>query len=683
MFTIHKSQITWQKKNLSLSTGHVARQAHGAVWAECGKTTVLCTVTLGNILEDADFLPLTVSYQERFYASGKIPGGFLKRESKPSERETLFSRVIDRSLRPLFPKGFRQEIQVVVMVVNYDDAYEAEIASVAGVSAALMLAGVPIQGPAATVRVGYDGQNFSYDQDDPSSLDLLLSGTFEGLVMVEAKAHQLPEETMLKALQGGWESLQPLLSMIEEFVSQARSAPLPELKDDNTKAWAEKINTCVSWTDPLSLSDKAARHQALDEAFEMARKDLSKNEPVDEVFLRAVFFQEWKHQVREHIMKNHQRLDGRSPTEIRDLDIQTGLLSRTHGSALFTRGRTQALVVTTLGTDDDSQMVDGLEESYKESFLLHYNFPSFSVGEARRIGPPGRREIGHGKLAWRALHPVLPEDNGYTIRVVSDILESDGSSSMATVCGGSLSLMNAGIPIKSAVAGIAMGLIVHHDSYIVLSDISGDEDALGDMDFKVAGTQEGITALQMDLKIPALSFEILDAALKQAKDGRLHILQAMNQALPQSRSSVQDHAPCLETVQIDKDKIRDLIGPGGRVIRDLCEKTQSKIDISDSGVVKIFSANKEQLDKAVRKVHMIAGIFDKKATYQGVVVKILPVGAFVNIENTVDGFLHISEISSSRVENVEDHLSLGQTVSIKVIGHDRNGKVKVSMKLSS
>ena len=689
MFNIVREEIEWAGRKLVLETGKVARQADGSVIASYGGTTVLCTVVAQKKPKaDIDFFPLTVHYQEKTFAAGKIPGGFLKREGKPSDSESLKSRLIDRPIRPLFPDGFYNEVQIICTVLAYDFENDTDITALIGASAALAIAGVPFAGPVGAARIGYVNNELVLNPNPTtmknSDLDLVVAGTKEGVLMVESEAKELPESVMLDAVKLGHTSFQSVISMIEKLVKKAGKPqwetpkPLPEAADIAKKVAkiAEK---------PLrkayGIKIKQDRYNAIDAAKEAVNEGLDDYVQTHPKLVESAFKKLKSDILRGDILKDEKRLDGRKLDEVRQIVAEVGILPRAHGSALFTRGETQALVVTTLGTGKDEQTIDALEGEYKERFLLHYNFPPYSVGEVGRMGGVGRREIGHGKLAWRAINPLLPtkEQFPYTIRVVSEITESNGSSSMATVCGTSLALMDAGAPMTKSIAGIAMGLIKEGKKYSVLSDILGDEDHLGDMDFKVAGTTDGITALQMDIKITSITHAIMEEALTQAKQGRLHILDEMSKAIKYSRSQLSDYAPKMTSFKINPNKIREVIGSGGKVIREICETTGAKVDIEDDGQVTVAGITQESMDAAVRMINAIALDPEIGAIYEGKVVKTTDFGAFVNFMGR-DGLVHISELAQSRVNKTEDVVKVGDVVQVKVLGLDDRGKIKLSMK---
>ena len=690
MFNIISKEITWGGRTLTLETGRIARQADGAVLITYGETTVLCTVVAQKIAKpEVDFLPLSVHYQVRSFAAGKIPGGFFKREGKPSEKEVLTSRLIDRPLRPLFPHGFHNEVQVVCTLLSYDSENDADIVSMIGASAALSIAGIPFEGPIGGVRIGYkDGEfliNPSYLDLPSSQLDLVVAGTKEGVLMVESEAHELSEEIMLEAVMFGFDSFQPVIKMIQELASDVGKTTW-ELEDHSKHE--KKLFSKVKKQAEADLRDAYTHIHKQDRHIKIEKiKDEVLKKLVDEDHSHSQVLNQFKilekEIVRNDILTKGYRIDGRDTKTIRPIVSEVGFLPRTHGSALFTRGETQALVVATLGTAQDEQLIDSIEGEFRERFLLHYNFPPYSVGETGRMSNPGRREIGHGKLAWRALNPMMPKkaDFPYTVRVVSEVTESNGSSSQATVCGATLALMDAGVPLIRPVAGIAMGLIQTNKKVAILSDILGDEDHLGDMDFKVAGTESGITALQMDLKITSITKEIMKEALEQAREGRLHILQEMSKALAESRGDISVNAPRIVSIQIAKDKIRDLIGPGGKVIREICETTGAKIDISDEGEVNISGINQQVIDAAIARVEAITAEPEVGRIYKGTVAKLMEFGAFVNYMGDKSGLVHISQLAAERVAKTEDVVKVGDAVYIKLTGFDERGKAKLSMKV--
>jgi len=687
MFQVFKKEIDWGGKKLTLETGRIARQADGAILATMGETTVLCTaVAAATAKPGQDFFPLTVNYQEKTFAAGKIPGGFFKREGRPSENETLVSRLIDRPIRPLFPKSFKCETQVICTVLSHDMQNDPGIVALVGASAALTISGIPFFGPIGAARVGMiDGAyvlNPTFEEMKESRLDLVVAGTREGVLMVESEAQELSEADMLGAVNFGHDNMQAVINGIIELAEAAAKDPRPLPEEP---AEAEVISKTLSGFSAdlekaYSIADKTSRQAAVAEvkAAAMAKLD----EETDQVLAGGIFKSLEADIVRGAILKTGSRIDGRDTRTVRPIVAEVGVLPRTHGSALFTRGETQALVVATLGTGQDEQIIDALEGEYRNPFMLHYNFPPYSVGEAGRVGSPGRREIGHGKLAWRAINPVRPskEEFPYTVRVVSEITESNGSSSMATVCGTSLAMMDAGVPLSRPVAGIAMGLIKEGDDFAVLSDILGDEDHLGDMDFKVAGTSEGITSLQMDIKITSITREIMDQALEQAKHGRIHILGEMEKALSTAREVLADTAPKITTITIPVDKIRDIIGPGGKIIREICETTGAKIDIEDDGTVKIAASDTASGEAAYKRIHDIVAEPELHHIYTGKVVKTVDFGAFVNFMGARDGLVHISELQEGRTEKTTDIVKEGDEVKVKVIGFDDRGKIKLSMK---
>jgi polyribonucleotide nucleotidyltransferase len=691
MFKIENEVLEWGGKTLTLETGRVARQAHGSVIASYGGTSVLATVVADYEPKPGlDFFPLTVNYQEKAYAAGKIPGGFFKREGRPSEKETLVSRLIDRPIRPLFAKDFQNETQVIATVISYDGENDPDIVAMIAVSAALTLSGVPFMGPIAASRVGYINDEYILNPtkeqlDEDCKLDLVVAGTDSAVLMVESEAKELSEEVMLGAVSFGQDSFKPVIKAIVQLAEKAAKEPreleeidLSDLEETVSKIVREKLLSAYKEGDKQIRSNKIAEIKS-DLINELVNED---NPVIIESQVSSVFKNIEKDIVRGSILDTGLRIDGRDLETVRPVHSDVSILPLTHGSSLFTRGETQALVVTTLGTGLDEKYVDGLDETYKEKFMLHYNFPPYSVGETGRTGFTSRREIGHGKLAWRSLQAVLPEydDFPYTIRLVSEITESNGSSSMATVCGSSLSLMDAGVPLKRPVAGIAMGLIKEDDRVAVLSDILGDEDHLGDMDFKVAGTSEGITSLQMDIKITGITKDIMDTALTQAKAGRIHILAEMAKAIETPRETVNSTAPRIETIQVPVDKIRDVIGSGGKVIREIVEESGAKVDINDDGIVKIASSDTDSLNKALELINSIVAEPEAGEIYEGKVVKIMDFGAFVNFFGKKDGLVHISQLANERVKNVTDIVSEGDIVKVKLLGFDNRGKVKLSMK---
>lgn len=691
MFNIYKKEMEFAGRKLTLETGKIARQADGAVLVTMGGTSVLCCVTgAKNVKEGQDFFPLSVHYQEKTYAAGKIPGGFFKREARPSEKETLTSRLIDRPIRPLFPKGFLNEVQVVATVVAHDLENNPDMVAMIGCSAALTISGIPFMGPIAGARVGMiNGEyviNPTAQEMEESNLDLVVAGTQEGVLMVESEASELDEDVMLGAVMAGWKAFQPVIDTIIDLAEMAAKDmwDVEETPEAITKmADAMKKKYAKDVTKAYGIKDKLERQNAVSDVRKAAIEEfLDEENDITDSVITAKFKGLEADVVRGDILKTGKRIDDRDTKTVRPIVAEVGILPRAHGSALFTRGETQALVVTTLGTGQDEQIIDALEGEYRESFMLHYNFPPYSVGEAGRMGPPGRREIGHGKLAWRAIHPLLPssEEFPYTIRTVSEITESNGSSSMATVCGTSLSLMDAGVPLAKPIAGIAMGLIKEGDEFAVLSDILGDEDHLGDMDFKVAGTKDGITSLQMDIKITSITEEIMKIALAQAKDGRVHILGEMAKALTEARDGTSEYAPQIVSMQIPTDKIRDVIGTAGKVIREITEVSGAKIDIDDDGTIKVAAVNQDSIDKAVQMINDITEEPEIGKIYDGKVVKIADFGAFVNFMGARDGLVHISELADYRVAKTSDIVSEGDQVKVICIGMDDRGKVKLSMK---
>jgi len=694
MFDTKKVELEWGGKTLTLETGRVARQADGAVLATYGETVVLCAVTAArSVKEGQDFFPLTVHYQEKFSAAGRIPGGFFKRERGATEKETLTSRLIDRPVRPLFPEGFHNEINVICQVLSYDGETEADIVAMIAASAALTISGLPFMGPISGCRVGMiDGEyvlNPAQSKTlEDGRLDLVVAATHDAVMMVESEAKELTEEEMLGAVMFAHDENRKVIGAIIDLAEQAAKTPWDLDPVEDKSATLDELRGLIG--DDLAaaykLTDKQQRQNAIADARAKARahyESLDHADPAEYLGKLKLVKKLESDIVRKAILKDGQRIDGRTVDQVRPIEAMVGFLPRTHGSALFTRGETQAICTTTLGTKESEQMIDGLGGLSYESFMLHYNFPPYSVGEVGRFGAPGRREVGHGKLAWRALHPVLPsrEDFPYTIRILSDITESNGSSSMATVCGGCLSMMDAGVPIERPVSGIAMGLILEGDDFAVLSDILGDEDHLGDMDFKVAGTEAGITSLQMDIKIAGITREIMEKALEQAKAGRAHILGEMTKALGTARGEVSKHAPRIETLQIDKSKIRDVIGTGGKVIREIVAETGAKVDIDDEGVIKISSSNTDEIEAARKWILGIVEEAEVGKIYEGKVVNIVDFGAFVNFMGGKDGLVHVSEMKNERVEKPTDVVSEGQEVKVKVLEIDQRGKVRLSMRV--
>ena len=691
MFDFQREEIEWGGQTLSLETGKVARQADGAVIASLGGTTVLATVVSAKQPKAGiDFFPLTVNYQEKAYAAGKIPGGYFKREGRPSEKETLVSRLIDRPIRPLFVDGYKCETQVIITVMSHDMENDPDVLAMVASSAALTLSGVPFMGPIGGARVGLINDEFvlnpAVDLMEESKLDLIVAGTQDAVLMVESEAQNLSEKVMLDAVMFGHKGFQPVIDAIIRLAEKAAKEPRDFQMPDHSELKA-KIEGLAGeeLADAYKIISKTERRDAVDVVKAKVLDTLvdPDNDDAPEATLVGDLFKKAEAKiVRGQIIDTGTRIDGRDLSTVRQIVSEVGTLPRAHGSALFTRGETQAIVVATLGTGDDEQFIDALEGTYKETFLLHYNFPPFSVGEAGRIGSPGRREIGHGKLAWRAVRPMLPAHHEfpYTLRVVSEITESNGSSSMATVCGTSLSLMDAGVPLKAPVAGIAMGLIKEGDKFAVLSDILGDEDHLGDMDFKVAGTSEGITSLQMDIKIDGITEEIMQVALDQAKGGRLHILSEMGKALSEARPEVGEHAPRIETMKIPVDKIREVIGSGGKVIREIVEKTGAKVDIADDGTIKVASSDGAAITAAVNWIKSIAAEPEVGEIYKGKVVKTVDFGAFVNFFGARDGLVHISQLTNKRTNKVTDVVKEGDSVYVKLLGFDERGKVRLSMR---
>ncbi|XAT61940.1 polyribonucleotide nucleotidyltransferase [Rhodobacteraceae bacterium Araon29] len=694
MFNVTKKSMQWGEDTLILETGKAARQADGTVIATLGETSVMANVTFAKEQKPGqDFFPLTVHYQEKYYAAGKIPGGFFKREARPSEKETLTARLIDRPIRPLFVDGFKNEVLVMCTVLSHDLVNDPDIVAMIAASAALTISGAPFMGPIAGCRVGYtDGEyvlNPTVDDmddlriDPDQRLDLIVAGTKDAVMMVESEAYELSEEEMLNAVVFAHEQIQPVIDLIIDLAEDAAKEPFEFIAPDYSELYeAVKSAGDKDMRTAFAITDKQERTSAVAAARTNIKDALSEEQLADPQLGSAMKKLE-AGILRGDVVKGGNRIDGRSTTDVRQIVSETGLLPRTHGSSLFTRGETQALVVTTLGTGDDEQIIDALHANSRSNFLLHYNFPPYSVGEVGRVGPPGRREVGHGKLAWRALQAVLPAatDFPYTIRVVSEITESNGSSSMASVCGGSLSMMDAGVPLKAPVAGVAMGLILEDDGdFAILTDILGDEDHLGDMDFKVAGTENGITSLQMDIKVAGITPEIMKQALSQAKDGRMHILGEMAKALTEA-ADFSIHAPRIETMNIPTDKIREVIGSGGKVIREIVETSGAKVDINDDGVIKIASPDGESIKKAYEMIHSIVAEPEAGKVYDGKVVKIVDFGAFVNFFGKRDGLVHVSQIENRRLNHPSDVLKEGQDVKVKLLGFDDRGKVRLAMKM--
>jgi polyribonucleotide nucleotidyltransferase len=693
MFDIHHVELDWGGRKLVLETGKIARQADGAVVATYGESKVLATVVAAKEpREGVDFLPLTVDYQEKFYAAGRIPGGYFKREGRPTEKETLVSRLIDRPVRPLFAEGWRNETQVIVTTLSHDLENDPDILAMIAASAALTLSGTPFMGPLGAARVGFVNNEYVLnpllDEMTESQLDLVVAGTQDAVMMVESEAKELSEEVMLGAVMFGHRHFQPVIEAIIKLAEKAAKEPR-ELQVADTSALEKEMLGLVEvdLRAAYAIANKAERHDAADAAKAKVATHFCpegvESPPYSKQQVADVFKTIEAKIVRWNILDTGRRIDGRDVKSVRPIACEVGVLPRAHGSALFTRGETQALVIATLGTGEDEQWIDALQGTYKETFLLHYNFPPFSVGETGRMGGPRRREIGHGKLAWRAIHPILPPHHEfpYTLRVVSEITESNGSSSMATVCGTSLALMDAGVPVKRPTAGIAMGLILEDSRYAVLSDILGDEDHLGDMDFKVAGTERGVTSLQMDIKIAGITEEIMRAALSQAREGRMHILGEMAKSIAQHRAQLGEHAPRIEVFNIPVDKIREVIGSGGKVIREIVEKTGAKIDISDDGTVKVASANGDAMKAAINWIKSIASEPEVGHIYDGTVVKVMDFGAFVNFFGAKDGLVHISQLAPRRVQKVTDVVKEGDKVKVKLLGFDERGKVRLSMKV--
>ena len=690
MFNYFRKELDWGGRKLVLETGKMARQADGAVLISYGDTIVLCTaVGSKNVKPGQDFFPLTVNYQEKAFAAGKIPGGFFKREGRPSENETLVSRLIDRPIRPLFPENFRNEVQVVATVLSHDMENDPDIVSLVGCSAALTLSGIPFFGPVGAARVGYENGEYILNptiaQMENATLDLVLAGTAEGVLMVESEAKELPEDVMLGAVNFGHAAFQPVIQAIIELAEHAAKEPWTLAEPSESEiALKKRIDELgrASIAEAYQERIKQARYEKVGAAKKAVVAKLVE-EGLNADAAKPLLKDLEADIVRNAILDTGLRIDGRDTKTVRQIVAEVGVLPRAHGSALFTRGETQALCVVTLGTGQDEQIIDCLEGEYRENFMLHYNFPPYSVGEAGRMGSPGRREIGHGKLAWRAVHPLLPQkaDFPYTLRIVSEILESNGSSSMATVCGSSLALMDGGVPLKRPVAGIAMGLIKEDRGFAVLSDILGDEDHLGDMDFKVAGTEHGVTSLQMDIKITSITPEIMRIALDQAKDGRLHILGEMSKALTGARTGVASTAPRITVINVPKEKIREVIGTGGKVIREIVENTGAKIDIDDDGTIKIAATTEEASQKAIDWIRGIVAEPELGAIYNGKVVKTADFGAFVNFLGSRDGLVHISELTTGRVNKTTDVVNVGDSVKVKCLGFDDRGKVKLSMRV--
>ena len=693
MFNCVTKELDWGGRRLTLETGKVARQADGCVVATLDETCVMAAVTFEQTSRpDIDFFPLTVHYQERYYSSGKIPGGFFKREARPTEKETLTARLIDRPIRPLFAEGFRNEVNVICTVLSHDLENDPDMVAMIAASAALTVSGVPFLGPIGAARVGYSNGEYSLNPKVPDMqdlrtnpdqrLDLVVAGTKQAVMMVESEAYELSEAEMLGAVEFGHREMQPVIDLIIDLAETVANEPFEFEAPDHSGIAAEVRQSGEgAMREAFSISDKQSRQQAVSEARSEIKEALS-GSAEDQSGLSGAIKKLESDILRSTIMDSGNRIDGRSLDQVRDIECEVGFLPRAHGSSLFTRGETQAMVITTLGTGEDEQIVDALHGNFRSNFLLHYNFPPYSVGETGRMGPPGRREIGHGKLAWRALQAVLPNQTEfpYTVRVVSEITESNGSSSMATVCGSSLSLMDAGVPLRAPVAGVAMGLILERDGrFAVLTDILGDEDHLGDMDFKVAGTEGGITSLQMDIKVAGITAEIMEKALDQAREGRLHILGEMSKALSEA-GEFSAHAPRIRSLTIPVDKIREVIGSGGKVIREIVETSGAKVDVNDDGTVKIASSDNDSIERAYRMIMDIAAEPEVGAIYTGKVVKLMDFGAFVNFFGKRDGLVHVSQINNSRVQHPSDVLREGQEVKVKLVGFDDRGKVRLSMK---
>lgn len=691
-FKVCRKEMEWGGRKLVLETGKMARQAQGAVVVTYGETQVIATVCAAKeVKADQDFFPLTVNYQEKYYATGKVPGGFMKREGKPSEREVLLSRLIDRPIRPLFPDAFKNEVQIICTVLAHDQNTDSDIPAMIAASTALAVSGIPFMGPIGGAKVGYKNGEYilnpTLEQLKDTDLELVVAGTSEGVLMVESEAQELSEDTMLGAVMFGFESFQPVIKLIAELASEAGKEKweTPTFPPEFDELYAKLAkNFTAEFETAFKETDKLKRGELIAAASEKFKATLDPENEFEQRYAQDAIEKLMHKVMREAVLTTGRRIDGRDTKTVRPIACQVDVLPTAHGSALFTRGETQALVVTTLGTGEDAQVVDGLMDEYKEDFMLNYNFPPFSVGECGRIGSPGRREIGHGKLAWRAIHPMMPKDKDafpYTVRVVSEIMESNGSSSMATVCGTTMSLMAAGVPLAKPVAGIAMGLIKEDDGRVaVLTDILGDEDHLGDMDFKVAGTKDGVTALQMDIKITSITKDIMKTALAQAHEGRIHILGEMAKAIAEPRPHVSDRAPRIVAIKIPVDKIREVIGTGGKVIREIVEKTHTKIDISDDGVVKIASMKKEEGDAALEWVMGIVAEPEAGKIYHGTITKIMDFGAFVRFLGNTEGLVHISEVKNERIASVSDFYKEGDQIWVKCLGSDNRGKIKLSAK---
>ena len=696
MFNITEKTIVWGGKELSLQTGKIARQADGAVIARLGGTQVLATVVFGKKANSAlDFFPLTVNYQDKYYAVGKIPGGFFKREGRPTEREILISRLIDRPVRPLFDERFRNEVQVVVSVITYDDENSTDIVALIGASAALAISGVPMMDIVGAAKVGFINNSYVLNPTAQellnSSLELVVAGTKQGVLMVESEAKELNEEQMLGAVKFAHQSFAEVITLIEDFKGSVNKTPyeFATLDSDELKLFATTIAELSEAKLRLAFAekDKTLRSSMINAVKVSTEESLQGDDRFPEELVARNFNYYFKNLekdiVRSDVLNKKVRIDGRTLEQVRPIVAEVDCFNRVHGSSIFTRGETQAMVFATLGTDADSQIIDDIEGDTREDFMLHYNFPPFSVGEVGRIGSPGRREIGHGKLAWRAIHPLLPSKElfPYSIRVVSEITESNGSSSMATVCGASLALMSAGVPMPRPIAGIAMGLIKEDNAYAVLSDILGDEDHLGDMDFKVAGTDQGITALQMDIKITSITYDIMEQALSQAHKGRLHIIGEMNKAMSEPKTELSKWAPKIHTLQVNKDKIKDIIGSGGKIIKEICANNDVKVDISDDGLVKVSGINIEGIEAALKTIKSIVAVPEIDKIYDGTVVKVLEFGAFINFLGKNDGFLHISEVTPNKESNIHDFIKEGETLQVKVVNIDEKGKIRLTKKI--
>lgn len=687
---ICKKEINWGGRLLSIETGRFANQATGAVTVRYGDTVVFCTVVADDKPSaENDFFPLTVNYIEKSYAAGRIPGGFVKREGRPSEHEVLVSRLIDRPIRPLFHPDFKNETQVICTVLSFDRENDTDIISIIGASAALTISGLPFMGPIAAAKIGYENGEFVLNPKigHETDLDLTIAGTRDGVLMVESGAKELSDETMLEALKFGHKAFQPVVNMIIELAEEAAKESWEVQSPEETEDEALFNEISNLFTKDIEAAydgeSKHERNEAKKKVFAKILEHYTEQEEITEEILAKKFHDVCSQFIRNKLLVHGKRVDNRTAKDIRKISVDVSVLPRVHGSAVFNRGETQALAIATLGTTQDEQLVDSLSGGYKERFLLHYNFPPFCVGEIGRLGSPGRREIGHGRLAWRAINAVLPsrKEFPYSIRVVSEVLSCNGSSSMATVCGASLALMDAGVPIKNAVAGIAMGLIIDGDNYVILSDIMAEEDHLGDMDFKVAGTKDGITALQMDLKVNGVSFDIMEAAMKQAREGRMHILKEMSKGLSEARPELNENAPKLVSFAIPKDKIREVIGSGGKVIREIIEQSGTKIDIDDDGNINVAASDSKSIDTAVRMIKEIAFDPEEGAVYKAKVVKIMDFGAFIRFYGTREGLVHVSTMSDERVENVTDIVNEGDEVKVKFLGYDNKGRAKLTMKI--